>query len=103
MNTVRFLSIATIAAFASLGAQAGSLDNSNAGDVYGYGFDAPSQTTQSTLSRDAVRSEGAAALPKQMNNPIFQVKSMSDVSRSAVRAEAVMAVQNGELATGNQS
>lgn len=102
MNTARILSIATVAAFASFGAQAGALDNSNAGDVYGYGFDTASQTS-STVQRATVRNEGAAALPTQMNNPVFNVKAMSNVSRDAVRAEAVMAVRNGDLATGNQS
>ncbi len=99
MNATKLLSIATVAAFATFGAQAG-INNSNAGDVYGLGFDA---NTQSTLSRDAVRSEGAAALPDQQNNTLVKVKPMSDVSRSAIRAEAVAAVQAGELATGNRS
>ena len=102
MNTARFLSIATLAAFASFGAQAG-IDNSNAGDLYGQGFDTMSQTSQSTVSRAEVRSEGAAALPHQMNNAVVTIQPTSNVSRSTIRAEAVMAVHNNQLATGNQS
>lgn len=97
MNTTKLLSIATVAALVSFGAQA---SNSNSGDLYGLGFDA---NVQSTLSRDAVRSEGAAALPDQQNNQMVQIKPMSNVSRSTVRAEAVAAVQTGALATGNRS
>ena len=101
MNTTRLLSIATIAVFASFGAQAGS--NSNAGDVYGYGFDAVAPSSQSTVSRTAVRSEGAAALGHQMNNEMVTISATSNVSRSAIRAEAVTAVHAGALATGNRS
>lgn len=102
MNTARILSIASLAALASFGAQAG-IDNSNAGDIYGYGFDAAAQSGPSTLNRDAVRSEGAAALPGQTNNTVFSVSTLSNVTRNAIRAQAVTAVHNGELATGNQS
>ena len=102
MNTARILSIASLAAFASFGAHAG-LNNQNAGDLYGYGFDTTSQSASSTVQRATVRNEGAAALPTQMNNPLFNVKPASNVSRESIRSEAVMAVQNGDLATGNQS
>ena len=63
MNTARILSIAAVAAFASIGAQAAELN----GDLYGTDFESRVQSTRSSAE---VRAEGVQALPNFAKGPV---------------------------------
>ena len=98
MNTARILSIAAVAAFASIGAQAAELN----GDLYGTDFES---RVQSTRSSTEVRAEGHAALPNFAKGPVADhaARTLSTLERTAVRADAVTAARAGQIATGNRS
>lgn len=98
MNTARILSIAAVAAFASIGAQAAELN----GDLYGTDFEA---RTQSTRARAEVRAEGLKALPEFNKGPIADRAALaqSTLERPAVRLEAVTAARAHKIATGERS
>ncbi len=98
MKTARILSIAAVAAFASLGAQAGELN----GNLFGTDFEAnftPSRT------RAEVVAEAVQAAPNFKNfyveSPAVQPATV--LTRSTVRAEGRMALRTNELATGDFS
>lgn len=96
MNTARIVSIAAIAAFASLGAQAAQ----NAGDVYGTDFEAG---VQSTRARAEVVAEAVQAAPNFKNFYVAPAAQPTSVSRADVRSEAVTAARAGKIAIGNFS
>ena len=98
MNTARILSIAAVAAFASIGAQAAELN----GDLYGTDFEARVQSTRSSAD---VRAEGQQALASFAKGPVADhaARAVSTQDRTAVRAEAVTAARAGQIATGNRS
>ena len=98
MNTARILSIAALAAFASIGAQAAELN----GDLYGTDFES---RVQSTRSSTEVRAEGHAALPSFAKGPVADhaARTVSMQERTAVRAEAVTAARAHLIATGERS
>lgn len=98
MNTARFLSIAAVAAFASIGAQAAELN----GDLYGTDFEA---RTQSTRARAEVRAEGLKAMPNFSKGPVADhaARAASTLERPAVRSEAVTAARAHLIATGERS
>ena len=96
MNTARILSIAAVAAFASIGAQAAELN----GDLYGTDFEARAQSTRSSAD---VRAEGVKALPSFKNFAVVTPAAPSTVDRATVRSEAVTAARAGQIATGNRS
>lgn len=98
MKTARILSIAAVAAFASIGAQAAELN----GDLYGTDFES---RVQSVLSRTDVRAEGQKALPEFAKGPIADRAALakSTQARPAVRAEAVTAARAHLIATGERS
>lgn len=98
MNTARFLSIAAVAAFASIGAQAAELN----GDLYGTDFES---RVQSVRSRADVRAEGQKALPEFAKGPIADRAALaqSTQARPAVRAEAVTAARAHLIAVGERS
>lgn len=94
MTASRIFSIATIAAFASFGAQAS--------DLYGAGFDTEAQSTR---SRAAVQAEAVQAVTqfKDFESNTVQPTTETGVSRTSVRDEAVAAARAGTIATGNRS
>ena len=98
MNTARILSIAAVAAFASIGAQAAELN----GDLYGTDFES---RVQSTRSATEVRAEGHAALPNFAKGPVADpaARTLSTLERNAVRADAVTAARAHLIATGERS
>lgn len=94
MTASRIFSVAAVAALASFGAQAN--------DLYGTDFEAG---FQSTRTRAEVRAEAVQAVGHFKN---FDVASTGDavpsnVSRAAVRADALTAARAGAIATGNRS
>lgn len=94
MTASRIFSVAAVAALASFGAQAN--------DLYGTDFEAG---FQSTRTRAEVRAEAVQAVAHFKN---FDVASAGDsapsnVSRAAVRADALTAARAGAIATGNRS
>ncbi|MDY0105434.1 MAG: DUF4148 domain-containing protein [Giesbergeria sp.] len=98
MNTARILSIAAVAAFASIGAQAAELN----GDLYGTDFES---RFQSTRDRAEVRAEGRKALPNFAKGPVANhaATAVSTRERTAVRAEAVTAARARLIAIGERS
>ena len=98
MNTARILSIAAVAAFASIGAQAAELN----GDLYVTDFESRVQSTRSSAE---VRAEGVQALPNFAKGPVADpaARTLSTLERTAVRADAVTAARAGQIATGNRS
>lgn len=101
MNTARILSIAAIAALSSLGAQAQDQFDT----VYGINYQAQ---TQSERTRAEVNAEAVQAVAHFKNDvvgsaPAPQATAGTALSRDAVRAEAVMAVRSGTLASGIRS
>ena len=96
MNTARILSIAALAAFASVGAQAAQ----NSGDVYGTDFEAG---FQSTRTRAEVVAEAVQALPNFKNFYVAPAAQATTLTRAEVRSEAVTAARAHQIATGNFS
>ena len=98
MNTARILSIAAVAAFASLGAQAAELN----GDMYGTDFES---RVQSIRSAAEVRAEGRQALPNFSKGPVADhaARAVSTLDRAAVRSNAVIAARANQIATGERS
>lgn len=98
MNTARILSIAAVAAFASIGAQAAELN----GDLYGTDFES---RVQSVRSRADVSAEGQKALPDFAKGPIADRAALakSTLERPAVRTEAVTAARAHLIAVGERS
>jgi len=98
MNTARILSIAALAAFASIGAQAGELN----GNLYGTDFEAHSQSIR---NRADVRAEGQQALPNFAKGPVadYAARATSTLERTAVRSDAVIAARAHQIATGERS
>ena len=98
MKTARFLSIAAVAAFASLGAQAAELN----GDLYGTDFESQ---VQSIRNRADVRTEGVKALPNFAKGPTADhaAKAASTQDRPTVRAEGMTAARANRIATGERS
>lgn len=98
MNTARILSIAAVAAFASVGAQAAQ----NAGDLYGTDFEA-GFTAQRT--RAEVVAEATQAVPNFKNFYVAPAHAQRDsvVTRAEVRSQAVTAARSHQIATGNFS
>lgn len=94
MTFSRILSVAAVAAFASVGAQAS--------DLYGAGFDTQAPSTQ---SRAAVHAQAVQAVAQFKNYEAVDAAqaSPSTMSRTAVRSEAVVANRAGAIATGNRS
>ncbi|MBL8364500.1 MAG: DUF4148 domain-containing protein [Comamonas sp.] len=94
MSFSRTLSIAAVAAFASVGAQAGEL--------YGAGFDTQAP---STLSRATVHAQAVEAVAQFKNYEVVNAEpaATSTVSRSEVRSQAVVANRAGTIASGNRS
>ena len=92
MNATRILSVAAVAAFASISAQAGDL----------YGADFQSQFKPSR-DRAEVRAEAVQALPNFKNYLPEQQVAAPSASRDTVRAEAITAARAGAIATGNRS
>ncbi len=98
MNTARILSIAAVAAFASIGAQAGELN----GNLYGTDFEAHVQSTRNSTD---VRAEGQKALPNFAKGPVadYAARTTSTQARAAVRSEALVAIRANQIATGERS
>lgn len=98
MNTARILSIAAVAAFASMGAQAAGFN----GELYGSEFES---NFQSTRVRAEVRAEGQKALPEFAKGPIADRAALvkSTRERPAVRSEAIIAARAYQIATGERS
>ena len=92
MSATRILSVAAVAAFASISAQAGDL----------YGADFQSQFKPSR-DRAEVRAEAVQALPNFKNYLPEQQVAAPSASRDTVRAEAITAARAGAIATGNRS
>jgi len=99
MNTARILSIAAVAAFASIGAQAAE---SNSGDVYGTDFEA---RTQSTRARTEVRAEGKKTKPESGQGTVADpaARTKSTLERPAVRKEAATANRAHQISTGENN
>ncbi len=97
MNTTRIISTAAFSILASFGAQA----STGVGETSGFTM-TPDIT--SSLSRAEVQRAGSASLPAQKNNMTFEASTASSsVSRTDVQAQAVSAIQDGDLATGQRS
>ena len=98
MNTARILSIAAVAAFASMGAQAFEAN----GELYGSDFES---NFQSTRTRAEVHAEGQKALPEFAKGPIADRAALvqSTRERPAVRSEGVMAARANLIAIGERS
>ena len=77
MNTARILSIAAVAAFASMGAQAFEAN----GELYGSDFES---NFQSTRTRAEVRAEGQKALPEFAKGPIADRAALVQSTRPDV-------------------
>ena len=92
MTATRILSIAAVAAFASISAQAGDL----------YGADFQSQF-KPTRDRADARADAVHALPNLKNYLPEQQVAAPSASRDTVRAEAITAARAGAIATGNRS
>ena len=90
-NTARFLSIATVAAFASFGAQADEADASQFATQF-----------QTSRTRAEVIAEAATAVQMRSQEPagsrVVTYKSTAD--RAAVRAQAAEAVRTGQISSG---
>ncbi|OGB25955.1 MAG: hypothetical protein A3E23_10830 [Burkholderiales bacterium RIFCSPHIGHO2_12_FULL_65_48] len=91
-TTARTLSIAAVAAFASLGAQAN--------DLYGTDFEA---SFQSTRTRAEVRAEAAQAVTQFKNFVVESKAAPSTLDRASVREQAVQAARLRQIAVGNRS
>ena len=89
MTIARILSVAAVAAFASVGAHA---------DTYGLHF---KDDVQSTRARAEVQAEAVKAAPHFKNFAVAQAAT-STASREAVRAEAVTAARAGAIGIGNR-
>ena len=97
MNTARILSIAAVAAFASIGAQAAELN----GDLYGTDFES---RVQSTRSRAEVQAEAAQAVTQFKNFVAVESNAApSIVERASVQAQAVQAARLRQIAIGDRS
>lgn len=91
-SIARTLSIAAVAAFASLSAQASNL--------YGANFEAG---FQSTRTRADVSAEAAQAVTQFKNYVVESDIAASKVERTTVQAEAVKAARLRQIAVGNRS
>ena len=92
-SIARTLSLAAVAAFASLGAQAGEL--------YGSHIEA---SFQSTRSRAEVRAEAVQAVTQFKNFVVAESNTApSTVDRASVHAQAVQAARQRQIAVGNRS
>ena len=89
MTIARILSVAAVAAFASVGAHA---------DTYGI---VSLNDVQSTRARAEVQAEAVKAAPNFKNFAVAQ-DTASTVSREAVRADAVTAARAGAIGIGNR-
>jgi len=90
--TARTLSIAAVAALASLGAQAN--------DLYGANFEAG---VQSTRSRAEIRAEAAQAVTQFKNFVAAESNAAtSTLDRASVHEQAVQAARLRQIATGNR-
>ena len=98
MNTARILSIAAVAAFASVGAQAAQ----TAGDLYGTDFEAGFTASR---TRAEVMVEAVQAAPNFKNFYVAPAAAQpaTVLTRAAVRDEARVAIRAHEIATGNFS
>lgn len=98
MNTARILSIAAVAALASLGAQAGPLN----GNLYGTDFEAGFTASR---TRADVAAEAATAVAQFKNFYVAPqaAQPATALSRAAVREEGRLAGRAHEIATGNFS
>jgi hypothetical protein len=98
MNTARILSIAAVAAFASVGAQAAQ----TAGDLYGTDFEAGFTPSR---ARAEVVAEAVQAAPNFKNFYVAPaaVQPATALSRAEVRAEGRVAIRAHEIASGNFS
>lgn len=91
--TARTLSIAAVAAFASLGAQASNL--------YGTDFEAG---FQSARSRAEVHAEATQAVTQFKNfTAVESSAAPSTVERASVHEEAVQAARLRQISVGNRS
>ncbi len=90
-NTARFLSIAAVAAFASLGAQADEADASQFATKF-----------ETNRTRAEVAAEAATVAQTRSIEPagsrVVTYKSTAD--RAAVRAQAAEAVRTGQISSG---
>jgi len=91
-SIARTLSIAAVAAFASLGAQAGEL--------YGSHIEA---SFQSTRTRAEVQLEAAQAVTQFKNYVVESNTAASKVDRATVQAEAVKAARQRQIAVGERA
>ena len=91
-SIARTLSIAAVAAFASLGAQAGEL--------YGSHIEA---SFQSTRTRAEVQLEAAQAVTQFKNYVVESNTAASKVERATVQAEAVKAARQRQIAVGERA
>ena len=91
-SIARTLSIAAVAAFASLGAQAGEL--------YGSHIEA---SFQSTRTRAEVQLEAAQAVTQFKNYVVESNTAASKVERATVQAEAVQAARLRQSAVGERA
>lgn len=98
MNTARIASIAAIAAFASLGAQAGPLN----GNLYGTDFEADFSASR---TRAEVQAEAVVAAPSFKNFYVApqSTQAASELTRAAVREAGRIAGRSQQIATGNFS
>ena len=96
MNTARILSIAAIAAFASMGAQAHDQWDAVRGANQQVEF-------KSERTRAEVHAEAVQAVAHFKNDVVGNAQptaATSTLARETVRAEAVTAVRNGTIETG---
>ena len=98
MNTARILSIAAVAAFASIGAQAGELN----GNLYGTNFEANFTPTH-TRAEVVAEAANAASNFKNFYVEPETAQPATVLTRAAVREEGRVAIRANELATGNFS
>lgn len=98
MNTARILSIAAVAAFASLGAQAGQVN----GEAYGSQAEADFVSTRTRAEVSAEATQAVAHFKNFYVAPQIE-QSPTVLTRATVRAEGRVAVRSHELATGNFS
>lgn len=91
-STARTLSIAAVAAFTALGAQASNL--------VGLDFEAGSLSTR---TRAEVHAEATQAVKQFKNYVVESNTAVSSLDRGTVQAEAVQAARLRQIAIGNRS
>lgn len=98
MTSARIASIAAIAAFASLGAQAGQLN----GNLYGTDFEAGFNASR---TRAEVQAEAVVAVPAFKNYYVAPQAAQvaPQLSRAEVREAGRIAGRSQQIATGNFS